>query len=67
MTDPRYLHPDFGAREEDWPDLDIDSDTEEGRESAQLAEAGFVASIDRSIAQRQSQQPTYPGITEDLY
>ncbi|GAO19881.1 uncharacterized protein UV8b_06037 [Ustilaginoidea virens] len=66
MDDPRYSHPDFGTREEDWPDPDIDSDTEEGRQKMELLEAAHLATINRAIAKR-TQQPLYPGIPESLY
>jgi hypothetical protein len=68
MADPRYSHPDFGTREEDWPDPDVDSDTEEGRESIQRSEAAFIVSMNRSIARRnQQQQLMYPAIPQALY
>lgn len=64
--DPCFSHPDFGTREEDWPDPDVDSDTEEGRESMRVSEAALLATINRSIAQRQ-QQLEVPGIPDTLY
>lgn len=64
--DPRISHPDFRTREEDWPDPDVDSDTEEGRESIRVSKAALLATINRSIAQRQRQLEV-PGIPDTLY
>jgi hypothetical protein len=41
--------PNFGTREEDWLDLDVDSSTEEGADAIRRSEACFFASLDRSI------------------
>lgn len=66
MAQARINHPDFGTREEDWPELDIDSDTEEYREKQELFEAALSASIHRSIA-KQEQQTRFPHIPPSLY
>ncbi|KAH6855002.1 hypothetical protein B0I37DRAFT_441917 [Chaetomium sp. MPI-CAGE-AT-0009] len=55
MTDSRITDPDFGTREEDWPDLDMDSDAEGYAEANERAEAAMLATINRSIQQRHAQ------------
>lgn len=66
MAFSRINHPDFGTREEDWPELDIDSDTDEAREKRELAEAALSAVIHRSVAE-QNHQPAYANIPPSLY
>ncbi|TQN70216.1 hypothetical protein CSHISOI_05333 [Colletotrichum shisoi] len=45
----------LGTREEDWPEVDVDSDTDEGREATRRAEIAFHATIERSIRQQHTQ------------
>ncbi|KAK3897390.1 hypothetical protein C8A05DRAFT_39062 [Staphylotrichum tortipilum] len=64
--------PDFGTREEDWPDPDVDSSTEEGAEIIRRSEAAMFATMNREIRQREKQrelcqQSTFRGIPEALY
>ncbi|KAJ2972626.1 hypothetical protein NQ176_g7051 [Zarea fungicola] len=66
MAYSRINHPDFGTREEDWPELDIDSDAEDYHEKVELAEAAFSAVIHRSVAKR-NHRPAYPNIPASLY
>lgn len=51
MADPR-MFPDSRATEEDWPDIDVDSDTEEGAAAIELVEAALHVSIERSSHQQ---------------
>jgi hypothetical protein len=46
---------DFDNREEDWPDPDVDSGTEEGAEIMRRSEAALFASMEREI-QKQKQK-----------
>lgn len=66
MSRSRLADPDFGTREEDWPDPDVDSDTSEGRQQNELLDDAMFASINRSIASR-NQRPLFPDIPESLY
>lgn len=66
MADPRFKHPDFGKREEDWPDLDIDSGDEDYEAKRELADAAFDAAIERSIAQRRH-RPEFAHVPHELY
>jgi len=64
--------PDFGTREEDWPDPDVDSSTEEGAEIMRRVEAAMEATMVRESRKRQQQweqrrQATFRGIPEALY
>ncbi len=59
--------PDFGTREEDWPDIDVDSDTEEGAEAVRRAEAAFIASLEPSHRQHQQLAASDDAIQETLY
>jgi hypothetical protein len=64
--------PDFGTREEDRPDIDLDSDIEEGAEAMRRAETAMLAFINRQIRGRehqhqQHQQSALRGIPEALY
>ncbi|WQF89429.1 hypothetical protein CDEST_14443 [Colletotrichum destructivum] len=45
----------LGTQEEDWPEVDVDSDTDEGREAMRRAEIAFHATIERSIRQQHTQ------------
>jgi hypothetical protein len=53
--------------EEEWPDIDVDSDTSEGAEAIRRADAAFEASIERSLQRQREQQPGYGRIPEELY
>lgn len=66
MPHSRIGNPDFGTREEDWPDMDIDSDTSDGRGRSEQADDALFASINRSIA-RQNRRPSFSNIPDDLY
>ncbi|GJD04005.1 amino acid permease [Colletotrichum higginsianum] len=44
-----------GTREEHWPEVDVDSDTDEGREAMRRAEIAFQATIERSIRHQHTQ------------
>lgn len=52
MAQPRTTDPNLGTREEDWPDPDVDSDTESGADATRRSEAAMLATINRSIRQR---------------
>ncbi|KAM0332421.1 hypothetical protein ACHAQA_002701 [Verticillium albo-atrum] len=65
MADSQITHPDFGTREEDWPDIDIDSDTEEGAAAIKLAEAAMHASMERSLKKRREQNACFTGDPDD--
>ncbi|EPE04205.1 hypothetical protein F503_04720 [Ophiostoma piceae UAMH 11346] len=68
MAEPYDInHPEFGKREEDWPDPDVDSDTEEGAAAKERAEAAMVATINRSVARRYQQTNTFSHIPKSLY
>ena len=68
MTEPHYNHPGFGTREEDWPDPDPDSDTEEGAEIMQRNEAVLTASINRSFEnQKRALEEAYGKLPESLF
>ena len=58
---------DFGTREEDWPDIDVDSDTEEGAEAVRRAEAAFNTSFAHSRRRQQQQTVADGAITDALY
>lgn len=47
--------PDFGTREEDWPEVDIDLSTEEGAEALRRSEAAWQAG-DRRAEERREQK-----------
>ena len=64
---PPINDPDFGTREEDWPDIDVDSDTEEGAEAVRRAEAAFNASFAHSHQRQQQQTAADGAIPEALY
>lgn len=53
--------------EEEWPDIDVDSDTSEGAEAIRRADAAFEASIERSLQKQREQQPGYGRIPKELY
>lgn len=55
MAESPNMDPNLGTREEDWPEVDVDSDTEEGGEAMRRAEAALHATIERSICQRHAQ------------
>lgn len=55
MTELHNMDANLGTREEDWPEVDVDSDTEEGGEAIRRAEAALHATIERSIRQRHAQ------------
>jgi hypothetical protein len=60
--------PNFGTLEEDWPDPDVDSSTEEDAGAIRRSEAAFFASLDRSIQNRGwAQQAAYGNIPQSLY
>ncbi|KAL0930070.1 uncharacterized protein CTRU02_214890 [Colletotrichum truncatum] len=65
MTESWNTGSNFGSREGDWPEVDVDSD-EEGTEAMRRAEAAMHATIERSIPQR-NQHPTHEAIPESLY
>ncbi|GKT41260.1 uncharacterized protein ColSpa_01441 [Colletotrichum spaethianum] len=70
MAESRSLDPNFGslgAREEDWPDVDGDPDTEEGAEAMRRADAALHATIERSIWQRNAQSVHSDAIPRALY
>lgn len=50
------MFPDSGTTEEDWPDIDVDSDTEEGAAAIELVEAALHVSIERSSHQQNQHQ-----------
>ncbi|KAF6840969.1 hypothetical protein CMUS01_03742 [Colletotrichum musicola] len=52
MAQPRTRDSDLGTREEDWPDPNVDSETESGADATRRSEAAIHATIDRSIRQR---------------
>jgi hypothetical protein len=49
MAESRNMDPNLGTREEDWPEIDVDSDTEEGASAMRRADAALHATIERSI------------------
>lgn len=51
------MSPTLGLENKDWPDLDIDSNASDYEEKSELAEAAFLASNDRSIANRRNRRP----------
>ncbi|KAF3801935.1 hypothetical protein GCG54_00015157 [Colletotrichum gloeosporioides] len=57
----------IGTREEDWPDIDGDLDTEEGVEAMRRADAALHATIDRSIQQQNAQSAQGGTIPRALY
>lgn len=61
------MDPNLGTREEDWPEVDVDSDTEEGAEAMRRAEASMHATIERSIRQRNAQPFRHTNIPQALY
>ncbi|WYZ42186.1 hypothetical protein EsH8_V_001081 [Colletotrichum jinshuiense] len=65
MADSRNMET-FGTREEDWPEVDVDSDTEEGAEAMRRADAAMHATIERSIQQRH-QRSAHDTIPQALY
>lgn len=68
MAEPPNDDPSFGNREEDWPDPDVDSSTEEGAEIGRRSEASLFASMDRDIQKRRrAMQAAYGDIPESLY
>ena len=74
MARPWENDPDFGTREEDWPDPDIDSDTSEGREAMERADAAMEASMERRLRHRREENErareaayAYYGIPKALY
>ncbi|KAF4807592.1 hypothetical protein CGCSCA5_v013252 [Colletotrichum siamense] len=70
MADPRIPGSNFGTigtREEDWPDVDGDLDTEEGVEAMRRADAALHATIERSIQQRNAQSAHGDTIPRALY
>ena len=68
MAEPYDVnHPEFGQREEDWPDPDVDSGTEEGAAAMERAEAAMVATVNRSVGQRYQQTNAFPHIPKSLY
>ncbi|KAL2131402.1 hypothetical protein VTI74DRAFT_5158 [Chaetomium olivicolor] len=68
MAEPPNSDPGFGNREEDWPDPDVDSSTEEGAEIMRRSEAALFASIDRDARKRQrAVQAAYGNIPPSLY
>jgi hypothetical protein len=67
MTESPY-NPDFGTREEDWPDPDVDLDTEEGAEIMRRNEAAVVACMDRAFENRQRAiEEHYGNLPESLF
>ncbi|KAK6208518.1 hypothetical protein QIS74_12036 [Colletotrichum tabaci] len=52
---PQHMESICGTREEDWPEVDVDSDTDEGREAMRRAEIAFHATIERSIRHQHTQ------------
>jgi hypothetical protein len=52
MAEPPNGDSNFGTREEDWPDPDVDSSTEEVAEAIRRSEAALFASFDCSIQNR---------------
>ncbi|KAH9232411.1 hypothetical protein K456DRAFT_54166 [Colletotrichum gloeosporioides 23] len=70
MTEPRNLGSSFGTlgtREEDWPDVDGDLDSEEGAEAMRRADAALHATIERSIRQRNAQSAHGGAFPKSLY
>ncbi|KAK1995812.1 hypothetical protein LX36DRAFT_659222 [Colletotrichum falcatum] len=70
MAEPRNLGSNFGdlgTRDEDWPDVDGDLDTEEGAEAMRRADAALHATIERSIWQRNAQPVHGDAIPRALY
>jgi hypothetical protein len=68
MAESPYNHPDFGTRDEDWPDPDVDSDTEEGAEIMQRNEAALAASMNRSFENRKrALEEAYGNLPESLF
>lgn len=65
MAELSNIDINLGTREEDWPDVDVDSDTEEGREAMERAEAAMLATIERSI-QRRNQQCASSNTNDDV-
>ncbi|KAF6793414.1 hypothetical protein CSOJ01_13931 [Colletotrichum sojae] len=68
MAQRRTTDPDLGTREEDWPDPDVDSDTESGADATRRSEAAMHATIDCSL--RQSRRPPHEArdaIPQSLY
>ena len=59
MAAPHNADDDFdinlGTREEDWPDPDVDSSTEEGAEAVRRSEAAMDAAIERMTQKRRRQ------------
>ncbi|KAG7294513.1 hypothetical protein NEMBOFW57_004588 [Staphylotrichum longicolle] len=53
--------------EEEWPDIDVDSDTSEGAEAIRRADAAFEASIERSLQRQREQEPGSGSIPKELY
>ncbi|KAK2763588.1 glucan -beta-glucosidase [Colletotrichum kahawae] len=70
MAEPRHQGSSFGTfgtREEDWPDVDGDLDTEEGVEAMRHADAALHATIERSMRQRNAQLAHADSIPRALY
>ncbi|KAE9566888.1 hypothetical protein CGCF415_v008856 [Colletotrichum fructicola] len=70
MTEPRNLGSNLGTlgtREEDWPAVDGDLDSEEGAEAMRRADAALHATIERSIRQRNAQSAHGDAIPKSLY
>ncbi|KAM0281211.1 hypothetical protein ACHAQH_003642 [Verticillium albo-atrum] len=55
MAESRMTPPDFGTREEDWPDIDIDSDTSEYAENMARSEAASHAIMERRLQQQRDE------------
>jgi len=60
------MDPNLGTGEEDWPEIDVDSDTEEGAEAMRRADATLHATMERSIRQR-NPQSAHDAIPQALY
>lgn len=60
------MHPDFKTKEEDWPDIDGDSGTEEHAAAMELSQAAMHSVIARSTHQGYHQHPNF-NISEALY
>ncbi|KAL2170373.1 hypothetical protein VTG60DRAFT_4959 [Thermothelomyces hinnuleus] len=68
MAEPHNDDPNFGNREEDWPDPDVDSSTEEGAETTRRSETALYASMDRDIQKRRrAMQAAQGDIPQSLY
>ena len=64
-SDSDFVRPT--KEEEEWPDIDVDSQTSEGAEAIRRADAAFEASMERSLQQRLEQEPGHGRIPEALY